>query len=46
VPKEEIDGINFQNIVRDRQGQMPRIKFAGIDISKFLIKPSDYNNFK
>ncbi len=46
VPKEEIDGINFQNIVRDRQGQMPRTKFAGIDISKFLIKPSDYNNFK
>ncbi len=48
VPNEEIDGINFQNVIREKQGKGPRTKFARgrKDITPYLTPTSQYNNLK
>lgn len=46
IPLEEVDGVNFQSVVRDKQGRPPKTTFAGRDISKYLIPPGLYNNYK
>lgn len=46
VPHEEIDAVNFQNIIRKKQGLKPRTTFAKKDISKFLVPTEEYNNLQ
>jgi RHS repeat-associated protein len=46
VRNEEIDAINFQNIIRDKEGKDPRIIFGGVDVSKDLTPVTLYKNYK
>jgi RHS repeat-associated protein len=45
VRNEEIDAINFQNIIRDKEGKSPRIIFGGVDVSKDLTPVTLYKNY-
>jgi RHS repeat-associated protein len=40
---DEIDAVNFQNIIHAHQGILPRKTFGVLDIEKYLITPTKYN---
>ena len=46
IPLEEIDGLNFQNIIREKQGRTPKTTFARKDVSQYLTPTSKYKNYK
>ena len=45
VNLEEVDGVNFQNIIRQKDGKPLLTTYGGRDISKYLLPPDKYDNF-
>ena len=46
LPNEEVDGLNFQNIIRGLQGRAPKMTFGRRNVSEYLTPASEYKNYK
>ena len=42
VPYEEVDAVNFQNVIRDKQGHETRKEYGGEDIKNDIAVPKEY----